>query len=158
MKKLNQFLESIYSKVIIYIPSLLLAILSLRFLYNFWFDTSSESINEALVDTMKICSTFSALEFYEGYMTTKEHKKPLFYLNGERFFHAVAILFSVEILLKTFNFITVNIHNVLFLTWAQNGIKTIAVIFLLYSIGLMCVGLQSLLKVMHMDLNHRVHL
>ncbi|GEM_PF-2524930 len=158
MRTLNRFLESIYSKVIIYIPSVILAILSIRFLYIFWFDTSNEAVNEAIVDTMKICSTFSALAFYAGYMTTKEHKKPIFYINGERFFHAVAILFSVEILLKMFGFLANNIHDPLFLAFAQNGIKTIAVIFLLYSIGLMCVGLQSLLQIMHMDLKHRIHL
>jgi len=158
MKKINRFLESIYSRGIIYIPSIFLAILSMKFLYTFWFDTNSELVNEALVDTMKICSTFSALAFYAGYMTTKEHKKPIFYINGERFFHAVAILFSVEILLKMFGFLSVNIHDALFLVCAQNGIKTIAVIFLLYSIGLMCAGLLSLLKVMHMDFKQRVHL
>ncbi len=158
MRKINQFIESIYSKFIIYIPSVLLAILGLKFLYIFWFDISNEVVSESIVDTIKICSTLSALAFYAGYMTTKEHKKPIFYLNGERFFHAVVILFSVNILLKMFNFLTVNIQDPLYLAWSQYGIKAIAVIFLLYVFGLMCVGLQSLLKVMHMDFKQRVHM
>jgi len=157
MKKINRFLEHFYSKFIIFIPSIALAILGIQLLIVFWFDPMSVELNERIVTAIKMASTLAALGFYAGYMTTKEHKKPIFYLNGERFFHVVVMLFSINLLQKLLVSQTMLISNHYVLASSQILISIIASIFIVYSIILMCTGLHSLLKVMHLEVKQRIH-
>jgi len=157
MKKINQLLERIYSQFIIYIPSIALAILGIQLLIFFWSDPMSSQLNDRVVTALKMSSTLAALSFYAGYMTTKEHKKPVFYLNGERFFHVVAILFSINILQKLLVFETTLITNSLVLLISQMIIKTIVSIFMIYATTLMSTALYSLLKILHLEVKQRIH-
>jgi len=157
MKKINQFLEHVYSKLIIFIPSIVLAILGIQLLIVFWLDPASIQLNERIITAIKMASTLAALGFYAGYMTTREDKKPIFYLNGERFFHVVVMLFSINLLQKLLVAETMIISNHYVLSSSQTLISIIASIFIVYSIILMCTGLHSLLKVMHLEVKQRIH-
>ncbi|MCK5190859.1 MAG: hypothetical protein KAR12_12465, partial [Methylococcales bacterium] len=119
MKKINQFLEHVYSKFIIYTPSIALAILGTQLLIVFWLDPVSVQLNERIVTAIKMASTLAALSFYAGYMTTKAHKKPKFYLNGERFFNVAVMLFSINLLQKLLISQVVFISNDLALSTSQ---------------------------------------
>jgi len=157
MKNINQFLEHIYSKFIIYTPSIALAILGIQLLFVFWLDPVNVQLNERIVTAIKMASTLAALAFYAGYMTTKEHKKPLFYLNGERFFHVAVMLFSINLLQKLLISQTLLIGNSLVLESSQVLIAAIVSIFMIYSLILMCTGLYSLLNVLHLEVKQRIH-
>jgi len=157
MKKINQFLEHFYSRFIIYIPSIALAILGFQLLIFFWLDPMSSQLNTQIITALKMSSTLAALSFYAGYMTTKEHKKPLFYLNGERFFHVVVLLFSINILQKLLIFQVTVITNNLVLTATQMTINIIVSIFIIYAATLMSTALYSLLNVLHLELKQRIH-
>ncbi|MCK5478163.1 MAG: hypothetical protein KAI44_04545 [Methylococcales bacterium] len=157
MKKINQFLEHVYSKFIIYTPSIALAILGTQLLIVFWLDPVSVQLNERIVTAIKMASTLAALSFYAGYMTTKSHKKPKFYLNGERFFNVAVMLFSINLLQKLLISQVVFISNDLALSTSQILINCIVSIFMVYSITLMCTGLYSLLKVLHLEVKQKIH-
>jgi hypothetical protein len=157
MKKINQFLEHIYSKFIIFTPSIALAILGIQLIIVFWFDPVSVQLNERIITAIKMASTLAALSFYAGYMTTKTHKKPLFYLNGERFFHVAVMLFSINLLQKLLISQEAFISSDLALSAALILINSIVSIFMVYSIILMCTGLYSLLKVLHLEVKQRIH-
>lgn len=157
MKRINQFLEHIYSKFIIYIPPIALTILGFHFLIVFWSDPISDQLNERIVTALKMASTLAALSFYAGYMTTKEHKKPIFYINGERFFHVAVILFSINILQKLLFFEATLITNNLVLLVSQLMMNIIVSIFIFYAIALMSTGLFSLLNVLHLEVKQRIH-
>mgnify|MGYP007022654988 FL=1 len=157
MKKINQFLEHIYSRFIIYIPPIALAILGFQLLTIFWLDPMSTQLNDRIITALKMSSTLAALSFYAGYMTTKEHKKPLFYLNGERFFHVVAILFSINILQKLLIFQVTIITNSVVLLITQMMVNIIGSIFIIYGVALMITGLYSLLNVLHLEVKQIIH-
>ena len=158
MKKINQFFEIIYRKFIIYIPPIALAILGCQLLYSFWIDPSNIQINERIGSTIKLASTMAGLSFYAGYMTTKEHKKPLFYLNGERFFHAAIMLFSINLLQKLLISQSLSsITNSLALITIQLLINSIVSILIIYCLILMCTGLYSLLHTLHLEVKQKIH-
>ena len=71
MKLINQLLEHIYSKLIIYIPSIAIAILGFQLLYFFWLDPFNVQLNERIETALKMDSTLAALSFYAGYMDYK---------------------------------------------------------------------------------------
>jgi len=158
MKKINQFFEIIYSNFIIYMPSVALAILGSHLLYSFWIDPANIQLNERIGSSIKLASTMAGLSFYAGYMTTKEHKKPLFYLNGERFFHAAIMLFSINLLQKLIISQSLSsISNDLALITVQLLINSIVSIFIIYCLILMCTGLYSLLHTLHLEIKQRIH-
>lgn len=157
MKKINQFLEHIYSRFIIYTPSIALAILGFQLLTVFWLDPMSSQLNTQIITALKMSSTLAALSFYAGYMTTKEHKKPFFYLNGERFFHVAVVLFSINILQKLLIFQVTVITNSLVLTATQMMINIIVSIFIIYATTLMSTALYSLLNILHLEVKQRIH-
>ena len=156
-KKITELLEHIYSKFIIYTPSIALAILGFQLLYVFWSDPVSDQLNDRLVKAIKMASILAGLSFYAGYMTTKEHKKPMFYLNGERFFHVAVILFSINILQKVLISQAILILNGLVLSAFQMVINIIVSIFMIYSMVLICTGVYSLLNILHLEIKQRIH-
>jgi hypothetical protein len=157
MKKTNQLLEHIYSRFIIYIPSVALVILGFQLLIVFWTDPMSTQLNARIVTALKMSSTLAALSFYAGYMTIKEHKKPFFYLNGERFFHVAVILFSINILQKLLGFEVTLITNNLAISISQLIINIIASVFIIYATTLMSTALHSLLNILHLEVKQRIH-
>ena len=157
IKNINQLLEHFYSRFIIYIPPIALAILGFQFLIVFWVDPMNAQLNGRIVSALKMSSTLAALSFYAGYMTTKEHKKPQFYLNGERFFHVAIILFSINILQKLLIFEATLITNSLVLSASLMMVNIIVSMFIIYAAALMSIGLYSLLNVLHLEIKQRIH-
>lgn len=157
MKKMNKLLEHFYSRCIIFIPSIALAILGLQLLFFFWLDPMSIQLNDRIVTALKMSSTLAALSFYAGYMTTKEHKKPYFYLNGERFFHVAVMLFSINILQKLLMTEATIITNSLVISASMMVINIIVSIFIIYATTLMSTALYSLLKILHLEVKQRIH-
>jgi len=117
----------------------------------------STQLNARIVTALKMSSALAALSFYAGYMTTKEHKKPFFYLNGERFFHVAVILFSINILQKLLGFEVTLITNNLVISISQLIINIMASVFIIYATTLMSTALHSLLNILHLEVKQRIH-
>jgi hypothetical protein len=155
--KFTCFLERIYRYIIIYVPCILLSLYYIEYCKNIYTGEYTQDTFDRVTTGVKIAATMAALSFYAGYMTPYETKKPRFYQNGERLFHATALLL-VSTMIQNY-LLRYEIYNLPeFVTVCLTPVlKICLIVFISYAIYCLMTGITGLLKVLHWEMEYVLH-
>ncbi|MDR4506625.1 MAG: hypothetical protein MRJ65_00065 [Candidatus Brocadiaceae bacterium] len=144
-------LEFIYRKIILYVPFALFLFFGFDFSYKIIADPFSKEMGERIIGAFKIAASLAGLSFYAGYMTTEQKKKPVFYNNGEKLFHAT-VLFLISNILNRFLLTVETMQiNVYFSSILIVLTSFLHLVFIIYALICAMFGITGLLKILHIE-------
>lgn len=144
-------LDFIYRKIIIYVPFAIIIFIGFDLSYKIITDPFSKEFGERLISGFKVSASLAAVSFYAGYMTTDNIKKPIFYKNGERLFHAAVLLVVAKITNRFFQtFETLQINSY-FSSTIEILFVFLHIVFIAYALICAAFGLVGLLKILHTE-------
>ncbi len=144
-------LEFIYRKVIIYVPFAIIIFIGFDFSYKIITDPFAKELGERLIAGFKVSASLAAVSFYAGYMTTDNIKKPIFYKNGERLFHAAVLLIVAKLINRFFLTSETLQINSYFSSTIEILFVFLHIVFIAYALICAAFGLTGLLKILHTE-------
>ena len=141
----------IYRKIIIYVPFVIIIFFGFDFSYKIITDPFSKELSERLIGAFKVSASLAGISFYAGYMTTDTIKKPIFYNNGEKLFHAAVLLIVSNLtnrFLLTFETLQINRY---FSSTIVILFVFLHIVFIVYALICAAFGLVGLLKILHTE-------
>lgn len=155
--KFTSFIEMLYRRVMVYFSFLVIAIYGLGIIYVMISDPYSFEHFKKLVGSAGGTATLAGLSFYAGYMTPHQHKKPVFYDNGEQLYHATilfsvaAVIFSCVLILES------SPISGLLLATITSILILIIISFFVYGLILTNIAVVRLLLALHSDYYKLLH-
>lgn len=140
-----------YREIIIYVPFVIIIFFGFDFSYKIITDPFSKELSERLIGAFKISASLAGISFYAGYMTTDTIKKPIFYNNGERLFHAAVLLIVSNLtnrFLLTLETLQINRY---FSSTIVILFVFLHIVFIVYALICAAFGLVGLLKILHTE-------